>query len=344
MHLLENWKEEKRSAYLYKIVADHEESATRKKLFLELADLANKQACIWENELKKFGKKVPTVFHPDLRARLVSKLIHLFGSKRIRFILSAMKVRGMSIYLNVDPNYPFSTTSAHHEHRHKGINSAGNLRAAVFGINDGLISNMSLLLGIAGATTNQSFILLSGIAGLLAGACSMAAGEYISVRSQREFFEYQIDLERNELEQYPEEEKAELAAIYHARGISKDDAYVLADSVISNPEKALDTLAREELGLNPAELGSPLGAAVSSFLAFGIGAFIPLLPFLFSLHQWNLEISIGLTGAVLFGVGAILSLFTSRSALKSGLRMLAIGATAGIFTYFIGNMIGVVLH
>lgn len=344
MQSLENWYEEKRSAYLYHIIAAHETSKTRITLFNELADLANKQAAIWENELKKNNQPIPHSFRPDLRTRLIGKLIHYVGTKKLRFILSAMKVRGMSVFLNVDPNYPFSTTAAHHEHRHKGISSAGNLRAAIFGVNDGIVSNMSLLLGIAGATLDQNFILLSGIAGLLAGACSMAAGEYVSVRSQREFFEYQIALERSELEQYPEEEASELAVIYHARGLPKDAAEKLSQIIINNPEKALDTLAREELGLNPADLGSPWGAAISSFLSFSIGALIPVIPFLFGVYRWNLFISIGLTGLTLFGIGATLSLFTNRSALLSGLRMLLIGAGAGTLTYLIGHLIGVAIH
>jgi VIT1/CCC1 family predicted Fe2+/Mn2+ transporter len=186
-------------------------------------------------------------------------------------------------------------------------------------------------------------ILLSGIAGLLAGACSMAAGEYVSVRSQKEFFEYQIGLERSELEQYPEEEAAELAVIYHARGLPRAESEKLAQQVISNPEKALDTLAREELGLNPTDLGSPYGAAISSFFSFAAGAFIPLIPFFFGIYRWNLGISMLLTGITLFSIGAIISLFTSRSALLSGLRMLLIGASAGVLTYLIGYFAGISL-
>lgn len=341
MHLLESWQEEKNSAFLYKIIAEHETSRTRKTLFYELANIANKQADMWEKEILKSGKTPPKTFKPQLRVRLVAALIHLFGTKRLRYILSAMKVRGMSVYLNADPHYPFPGVSVSHEHRHKGISQAGNLRAAIFGVNDGLVSNVSLVLGIAGATSNQSFILLSGIAGLLAGACSMAAGEYVSVRSQREFYEYQIDLERSELQQYPEEEALELAAIYHARGLPKEEAHKLSKIIINNPDKALDTLAREELGLNPTELGSPVGAAVSSFISFAGGALIPLLPFLLSVQSQNLLISVCLTGITLFTIGAMLSLFTNRSALWSGLRMLLIGASAGGLTYFIGYWIGV---
>ncbi|MHB1948970.1 MAG: VIT1/CCC1 transporter family protein [Gammaproteobacteria bacterium] len=344
MDLLENWYEEKRSAYLYNIIVQTETIKTRKTLFRELTQMANKQAGIWEKEMKKVGHKIPKKFQPNIRTRFIGKLIQYFGAQRLRYILSAMKVRGMSVYLNVDPNYPFSTTAAHHEHRHKGIGAAGNIRAAVFGVNDGLISNLSLLLGIAGATADQNFILLSGAAGLVAGAFSMASGEYVSVRSQREFYEYQIDLERKELEQYPDEEASELAVIYHARGLPKLDAEKLSKLIISNPEKALDTLAREELGLNPAELSSPTGAAVSSFFSFAFGALIPLIPFIFGIYRWNLLISVILAAVALFSIGALLSFFTSRSALWSGLRMLLIGAGAGGITYLIGHLVGIAVH
>jgi VIT1/CCC1 family predicted Fe2+/Mn2+ transporter len=176
---------------------------------------------------------------------------------------------------------------------------------------------------------------------LLAGACSMGSGEYVSVRSQREMLEYQLELEKHELDTYPEEEAKELALIYEARGIPKEEATRLANILIQDPEKALDTLAREELGINPDDLVSPWGAAISSFVSFVIGALIPLLPFLFSQSRYNLVISIGLTAAALFGIGASLSLFTQRNALWSGLRTLLIGIAAGALTYFIGNLLGV---
>ena len=212
----------------------------------------------------------------------------------------------MSVYIDAKPESALPSSIAELEGRHKGINTRGNLRAAVFGANDGLLSNSSLLLGIAGASSDPHIIILTGVAGLLAGACSMAAGEYISVRSQRELYEYQIELERNELELYPEEEAAELALIYHARGLPQPEADKLANLVITKPDSALDTLAREELGLNPHYLGSPWGAAYSSFFSFCVGAIIPLIPFLFLHTRWNLLILIGLTALALFGIGALL--------------------------------------
>ena len=156
---------------------------------------------------------------------------------------------------------------------------AGGLRAAVFGANDGLLSNFSLMMGIAGASAEPRFVLLAGIAGLLAGASSMAAGEYVSVRSQRELYEQQIAVERQELEMSPEEEKEELALIYQAKGVPSGQAEELADRIFSNPDSAIETLAREELGLDPAALGSPWLAAASSFVAFATGAIIPVIPY-----------------------------------------------------------------
>ena len=166
----------------------------------------------------------------------------------------------------------------------------------MFGVNDGLVSNAALIYGVAGASPEPSVIVLTGVAGLLAGAFSMAAGEYVSVRSQREMFEYQIGLERDELEKYPDEEAAELALIYAAKGMDPDEARRLADTLMQDPERALDTLAREELGLNPDELGSPWVAAISSFAAFTAGAALPLLPFLFG-HGDALTVSIALDRA-----------------------------------------------
>jgi VIT1/CCC1 family predicted Fe2+/Mn2+ transporter len=224
---------------------------------------------------------------------------------------------------------------------HSSISKGNNIRAAVFGINDGLISNASLILGIAGANAGNQFILLAGLAGLLAGASSMAAGEYVSVRSQREMLEYQLALEKSELELYPEEEAAELALIYQARGIPKDEAEKIANLLIKDPEKALETLAREELGINPSDMVSPLGAAISSFVAFAVGAFIPLIPYVLNLSISKLPITIVLTAISLFIVGSILSIFTQRNIWWSGLRMLLIGGVAGAFTYFIGSLLGV---
>lgn len=339
---LKGWHEEKRSAYLYRAVARAEAGSPRQPLFEELAEAAEKQSGIWAGVIRSEGGQVPAHFQPDLRARLVSGLMRRLSPRTLRPVLAAMKVRGMSLYTSPLPHrMPLNVDEIGQRHQASG---AGNtLRAAVFGVNDGLVSNAALILGVAGATADNDVVLLTGVAGLLAGALSMAAGEYVSVRSQREMFEYQIGLEREELEQYPEEEAAELALIYAAKGVPRDEAETLARRLLRDPARALDTLAREELGLNPDELGSPGKAATASFTAFAAGALIPLFPFTFTAMPQPLAISIALTGIALFCVGAALSLFTGRRAMFGGLRMLAIGSLAGAATYFIGRAMGVAL-
>src|SRR5437016_12529468 len=197
-------------------------------------------------------------------------------------------------------------------------------RPAVFGANDGLLSNFGLVMGIAGATAEPRFVRLAGIAGLLAGASSMAAGEYVSVRSQRELYEQQIAVERQELPMSPEEEKEELALIYQAKGVPSGQAEELADRILSNPQTAIDTLAREELGLDPAALGSPWVAAASSFFAFAAGAVIPVIPYLLLTGNAAFITSAGVCAAALFVLGGLVSIFTGRSLLFSGFRMLGI--------------------
>lgn len=348
MALHENWQEEMQSAYLYHILAAKEENITKSKLFGELAVAAEAQAELWAARIEREGGAIPDEFHPGFRVRLVARLIRLLGPRRIRPILAAIKIRGLSVYQAETPapaGHPMPTTVEDFGQRHKGTDSASNLRAAVFGVNDGLVSNTSLIMGVAGATNDPKIILLSGVAGLLAGALSMAAGEYISMRSQREMYEYQIGLEREELEEYPEQEAEELALIYQARGIPMEEARRLSHQLLQNPEHALDTLAREELGLNPQELGSPWSAALASLLAFGVGAVIPVLPFLWWAGDLGaaatMTVSAALAAISLFGVGAVLSLYTGRKAVYSGLRMVFIGVSAGLVTYFIGSMLGV---
>ncbi len=218
---------------------------------------------------------------------------------------------------------------------------SGRLRAGVFGANDGLVSNLSLVMGVAGANPGASVILLSGIAGLLAGAFSMAAGEYISVRTQRERYEHLLAIERRELAQDPDEEARELAAIYVAKGLPVEEAERVAAHLMRDSEAALETMAREELGLNPRDLGSPFGAAISSFMTFAIGAIAPVLPFLFLGETRAVGVAAVTGAAALLVVGAAVSRVTGRSMAASALRMLAIGGTAAIVTYLVGASIGV---
>jgi VIT1/CCC1 family predicted Fe2+/Mn2+ transporter len=343
MNPLAAWTEEQRSAYLYRACAQAEQGTRRAELFARLAGEAEAQAAIWRAQLTARGHAAPGPYAPDTRTRLVARLVHLVGPRPLRRVLAAMKVRGMSVYAGAEPDagHGLPKPGAAMEHRHRSLGGGGNLRAAVFGISDGLVSNAALIMGFAGATSDSRVVLVAGVAGLAAGAFSMAAGEYVSVRSQRELYEHQIGLERDELAQYPEAEAQELALIYAAKGLPQKEATKLARKLVADPEHALDTLAREELGLNPAELGSPWGAAASSFLAFAAGAVVPLAPFLLLRFDRALVAAVAVTAAALFAIGAVLSLFTGRSAWYAGLRMLALGAAAAGLTHAIGRLFGV---
>lgn len=342
MDPLDSWRHERESAYLYRRLAVVEQHPAFKSLFASLAQSAEEQAKEWERQYRdRTGAAVPS-FRPGLRAWIVAQLMRWISPQHLRTVLASMKVRGVSVYRGGHPQrhmIPISVDDV--GQRHKGVDRGGSLRAAVFGINDGLVSNASLVMGMAGATSESATIYLAGVAGMLAGAFSMAAGEYISMRSQRELFEYQIGLERDELAVYPEEEAEELALIYNARGVPLDEARQIAHALIKDPGHALDTLAREELGLNPDDLGSPWGAALASFTAFSVGAFVPMVPFV--LGAGGIGATIALTLISLFGVGVTLSLFTGHSAWRSGLRMLIIGASAGAVTYALGSVLGVAL-
>jgi VIT1/CCC1 family predicted Fe2+/Mn2+ transporter len=215
-----------------------------------------------------------------------------------------------------------------------------------FGVSDGLVSNLALVMGVAGAGAGGAlgdghFVLLAGVAGLLAGAFSMAAGEYVSMQSQRELFERQIALEKAELEAMPEEEQAELASVYRAKGFNQAEADAIAARMFSDPQHALDTLIRGELGLDPEELGSAWGAAFGSFVAFGLGALVPVLPYLITAGFAAFVAAIVASLVALFIVGAAVSLLTGRGVLYSGGRQVLIGAAAATVTYLVGTLIGV---
>jgi len=341
---LESWNEEQRSALLYRVCAEAEAGTPRAELFRRMAGEAEAQAAIWRAQLTARGHSAPGPYVPDTRTRLVAALVRRFGPRPLKNVLAAMKVRGMAVYGSVprrDVGHATPIPGSGTELRHRGLGRGGNLRAAVFGVNDGLVSNASLILGIAGASTDVRVVLLTGVAGMCAGAFAMAAGEFVSVRSQRELFEYQIGLEREELAEYPDAEAQELALIYKAKGLSGSEAQRVAKQLVADPEHALDTLAREELGLNPDELGSPWGAAISSLLSFAIGAAIPLLPFALGAGAHALVYTVILTAIALFAIGATLSLFTGRGAMMSGLRMLLLGGLAGAVTFSVGRLFGV---
>lgn len=341
MSALERWYSEKQSAWLYRVVADREEDETKSRMFRALAGAAEEQAQILLGDLRKEGRPEPC-FEPSTRARLVAFLARRIGPRRMQPMLAALKVRGLSVYQGpASVGHPMPVSSSDLGERHRSTGRGGSLRAAVFGLNDGLVSNTCLILGVAGASASSSVILTTGIAGLLAGAFSMAAGEWVSVRSQRELYERQIGEERAELDRYPEEEAEELALIYGARGVPIEEARTLARRVLQDPEQALATLSREELGLNPDDLGSPWRAAIYSFAAFGAGALIPLTPFFGGSARNGIALAVLLSALALLAVGGTLSLFSGRSVWLGSLRMLAIGAAAGGATYGIGRWIGV---
>ena len=218
---------------------------------------------------------------------------------------------------------------------------SGALRAAIFGVNDGLVSNLSLIMGFAGAAVSNRVILLAGVAGLLAGAFSMAAGEYISMQNQRELFQRLLHLEAHELATEPEEERRELQEIYERKGFPPHLAREVTEVVMKDPEMALETHAREELGLDPAELGSPPGAAASSFVTFALGAGVPLLPFVFTSGLTAALVAIAASGVALVAVGAGLSILTGRHLVLSALRQLLVGAVAATVTFAVGRALHV---
>ena len=334
MNVVERWQHEREAAYLSGAAAAAERDPRTSALFADLARAATEQAGTLEADAVKRGVALPA-FRPSLRARLVARICRSLGPRRAAPILAAMKVRGLSVYRG--RLHPTPSADAAGE-THGG--ASGNLRAAVFGVNDGLVSNASLIMGVAGASSEPKVIVMSGVAGLLAGAFSMAAGEWISVRSQRELFEHQIAQERDELERYPEDEAEELALIDAARGVPLEEARRAARELVKDPEKALALLAREELGLDARHLGSPWGAALSSFLAFAAGAILPLLPFVLKLGS-PVVLAAALSGAALFVVGMVLSLFSGKSALLGGLRMMLVGSAAGAATFGVGRLLGV---
>jgi VIT1/CCC1 family predicted Fe2+/Mn2+ transporter len=225
------------------------------------------------------------------------------------------------------------------EHHHRNI-SGGGARAAVFGISDGLVSNVSLILGMAGANASAGSVRLAGIAGLVGGAFSMAAGEYVSMRAQSELMERELDVERRAIQADPEDERRELAALYRSRGVEADMADELSGKMMRDPDLALETHAREELGFTPGETGNPLQAAASSFVMFALGAFIPLLPWLITGGTTATLWSVALGVVASFAVGAALSIFTGRSWLWSASRQLLIATAAAGVTYSIGHLVG----
>ncbi|HUP83548.1 MAG TPA: VIT1/CCC1 transporter family protein [Candidatus Limnocylindria bacterium] len=362
---LANLKLERDAIELYDSLAAIEKDAKRAAAFKRIAANERRHAEIWATRLEQSGATVPPISRPRARVRMIIGLARLLGPERVADLVVALEGDEEAAY--EEQMTPEAEAIAADEREHAAIwdeiknpnmsaarrrrrrpaeealhksGRSGTLRAAVFGANDGLVSNLSLVMGVAGAAADNHFIVLAGSAGLLAGAFSMAAGEYISMQSQRELFENQIAIEREEMRVMPDVEEEELAEIYRAKGLSDDDSKKIAKKLMEDPREALDTKVREELGLDPTELGSSWGAAIYSFVAFGIGAFVPLLPFLLTSGQIAFVAALGLSFAALFAVGAGVSLVTGRGFLFSGVRQVLIGAAAAAVTYGVGSIIG----
>lgn len=344
---------------LYRAMAAAEKDQERISIFEKLAENEERHAQRWARLIKNAGGVVPQ-HRPTARVRMLGWMARRFGTRRVVPIISSMEARDEPGYMQQAEAVGMPAEERAHSRTLRAMAGGmseqqaiagterwhltargGGLRAAVFGVNDGLLSNFSLVMGFAGAEAKPEYIILAGVAGLLAGSFSMAAGEYVSVRSQREVFEQQIAMEKQELEMSPKEEEEELSLIYRAKGLPEKEAALLAHRIIANPHTAIDTLAREELGLDPSELGSPWVAALSSFLSFVVGAFIPVLPYLLASGATAILASAALSFAALFGVGALVSIFTARGPLVSGGRMVAIGVLVSAITYGVGWLFGV---
>jgi VIT1/CCC1 family predicted Fe2+/Mn2+ transporter/rubrerythrin len=356
-----NYIKEQDGIALYRALARAEKDTHRGEIFEKLAMAEERHAARWAKLLENNGVEVPK-YSPSMRVRLLGWLSRRVGTQHVLPVVSGLESRDQGEYVGQAEAKGFPAAERSHsrtlqlmmqENAAAGASSivkaerwhsqdyGGSLRAAVFGVNDGLISNFGLVMGIAGTNVEPRFVLLAGVAGLLAGAFSMAAGEYVSVRSQRELYEQQLALEAQELEASPEEEQEELALIYQAKGIASDQANELARQILANPETAIETLAKEELGLDPASLGSPWAAAISSFVSFAIGAVIPVIPFLVMRSSSAVYVSAAVCGLALFLVGALISLFTGRNMAYSGVRMVGIGALAAGITFLVGRLLGV---
>jgi VIT1/CCC1 family predicted Fe2+/Mn2+ transporter len=352
---------ERDAAALYTRLADAE-TGEREEIFRELASIELQHAAHWEGKLRDAGADVPAPGGPSLRTRLLGQAAQRLSVRTVLPLIERAERADAGMY-DADPDAAPGMAADERGHArtlgrlidggkpdasaqvrrrepwHRGDRS-GALRAGVFGISDGLVSNTALVMGFAGSGVSRTVTLLAGVAGLLAGAFSMAAGEYVSMSSQREMYQREIALEETELAEKPEEEHAELVLIYRAKGLSRTDAEQLATKIMSDRSVALDTLAREELGLDPDQLGSPWSAAASSLLAFALGAFVVVVPYLAGSGTAALVTAIVLALAAMFGVGASIGALNGRNAVRSGFRQVVAGTLAAAVTFGVGHLIG----
>jgi vacuolar iron transporter family protein len=358
---IKNIQTEVDASFLYGTLADNEQDPQVAAIFRQMCVIEREHAVAF---LKKSNLGESSMPGPSGRAKMLKRIGRLLGNDYIlgvlldteksisTSILRSRKRTGEQGSLSdtahvrilqniISKSSVHASTLAHFEIRHKSV--GGNaLRAAVLGGNDGLVSNFSLVMGIAGASAGQKEVMLTGVAGLLAGALSMALGEWISVKSSQELYENQMQLEMEELETNPGAEEKELALIYRAKGISDEESARIAHDVISDKTRAHEVLVKEELGINSEDLkGSPLEAAFSSFLLFSVGAIIPVIPFFFTGGMVPVVISALLSGLGLMVIGASITLFTGKNPWQSGFRQVVFGLIAAAITFFIGRLIGV---
>jgi VIT1/CCC1 family predicted Fe2+/Mn2+ transporter len=363
---VKRWKallaSERDAAALYERLAAAE-TGERREVLLELSAVEQRHAAHWMAKLREADETVPGPGRVSLRTRGLGLLARLLSTGAVLPMIERAERADADMY-DADPDAApgmaaderghartlgqliggerlnAKTRISRRERWHRG-DRTGALRAGVFGVSDGLVSNTALVMGFAGSGSSRSAILLAGIAGLLAGAFSMAAGEYVSMASQRESYQRELALEAKELEEDPEEEREELVLLYRAKGLDKADAQRVADRIMSNPDVALDTLAREELGLDPTELGSPWTAAMSSLLTFALGAFVVVLPYLFGGGTAAFVVALGLSLASMVAVGAGIGVLNGRSPVRGGLRQVFVGGFAAAITFAVGSLIGV---
>jgi VIT1/CCC1 family predicted Fe2+/Mn2+ transporter len=357
-----NLQDEVDSAAIYRAMADRERKPQLAQFYVRMAEAEERHARFWEQLLQQNGQ--PAGRHPSWRSKALVFLVRRFGARLVLPTMATMEQLNRHVYDKQPEAGGTSMPAQERSHarllralagretlglsgdalariegRHRAL--AGNaLRAAVLGANDGLLSNLSLVMGVAGAQVGGQGILITGLAGLLAGAFSMALGEWISVQSSRELFERQLSVERDEIALVPDEEKEELALIYESKGIPAGEARALAERLMSQESTAIDALAREELGIDPEQLGgSAWAAAITSFLLFAVGALVPVVPFLFLSGGAAVATSLCASAVALFLLGAGITLMTGRSVWRSGLRQLLIGLSAALITYGLGRLL-----
>ena len=361
-----NRQKEIDGAALYQVLADTEKQPQMAEVYRKLASSEEKHAATWEKKLEELRASIPPR-KPTWRAATMIWLARRFGPQFVLPTITGNEKADSQAY-DGQPDYEASEfsleeksharllsiasnstggmsggTVAQLEGRHKA--GGGNaLRAAVLGANDGLVSILSLTMGVAGATNSRPDILIAGLAGVLAGAGSMALGEWLSVQSSRELYEHQIKIEAEEIAANPEEEQEELALIYQSKGLPQDRAKEMAAHMMADKSNILDTLAREELGIDPEELGgSAYEAAFTSFFLFAFGALFPILPYFFWRGTLAILLSLVISAVGLFVIGAAITLMTGKSVWFSGTRQVLVGIAAAALTFGIGKLIGVSL-